>query len=111
MLFKNPSQLEKELTELHVQYDNLLKVYEASRTYCTELAGQVNALKKVCEFQSEVNMRMMKDLNTTAISRERVLNNLTPTQQWAERTMTSLEKTETKTVQTNPDYTEFFHDA
>jgi hypothetical protein len=101
----------KELTELNVKYDNLLKVYEASRLYCNELAQQVNALKKVCEFQSEVNMGMMKDLTATAISRQRVLNTLTPAQQWAERTMTSLDKTETTPVQTNPDYTEFFHDA
>jgi hypothetical protein len=108
---KTIQRYREELQELHVQYDNLLKVYEASRLYCTELADQVNALKKVCEFQSEINMGMMKDLTTTAISRERVLSNLTPAQQWAERTMTSLDKTETTTVQTNPDYTEFFHDA
>jgi hypothetical protein len=110
-MFKKPQQLESELTKLHVQYDNLLTVYEASQTHVIELVKKVEALQKTCEFLSNVNCGLMGDLTVTAMSRQRALNQLPEGAQWAERTMTSYERANTTPVETNPQYTEFFHDA
>ena len=112
-MFKTLQQLQQELDDMHVQYDNLFKVYEASRLYVHELNGKIESLRKTCEFLSNVNCGLMDDLTVTAMSRQRVLNQLPEGAQWAERTMTSFERVTTAVpnIEANQRYTEFFHDA
>lgn len=76
-----------------------------------ELNQKNQDLKKVCEFLSNNNMKLITELNVVGISRERVMHTLTGTEAWAERTMTSLERTVANTpVELNPEYKDFFSD-
>jgi hypothetical protein len=106
---KTLDQLQLELDGLYAKYDNLL---ETSSLCVNELLDKVEGLRKTCEFLSNTNCGLLGDLTTTAVSRQRILNQLPEKAAWAERALASFEKTAAApTTQTNPDYNEFFQDA
>lgn len=85
-------QTQQELYEMTARYDNLLKVYLVSKGNEEKLNAQVESLRKVCEYLSNSNAGLLEDLTTTAMSRQRALNQLPNEARWKEQTLTSFEK-------------------